>query len=112
MKAGTSSSLVYLRHEWKNSVCSLTRGSLCSNSNRKTGETEYGIGWLPLGGYVKIAGMIDESMDTEQMKQPMQPWELLCQPGMAASADYDRRRTVQFPVGIVHLLHDTLCVGR
>lgn len=41
----------------------------------KKGETEYGIGWLPLGGYVKIAGMIDESMDTEQMKHPPQPWE-------------------------------------
>nr|MCR4994866.1 site-2 protease family protein [Bacteroidales bacterium] len=35
-------------------------------------ETEYGIGWIPLGGYVKIAGMIDESMDTEQMQQPVQ----------------------------------------
>ncbi len=42
---------------------------------KKIGETEYGIGWLPLGGYVKIAGMIDESMDKEQMKQPPQPWE-------------------------------------
>ncbi|MFA9392807.1 MAG: RIP metalloprotease RseP [Prolixibacteraceae bacterium] len=41
----------------------------------KKGETEYGIGWLPLGGYVKIAGMIDESMDKEQMKQPQQEWE-------------------------------------
>lgn len=41
----------------------------------KKGETEYGIGWLPLGGYVKISGMIDESMDKEQMKQPEQPWE-------------------------------------
>ncbi|MBN1926144.1 MAG: RIP metalloprotease RseP [Prolixibacteraceae bacterium] len=41
----------------------------------KKGETEYGIGWLPLGGYVKIAGMIDESMDREQMKKPPQPWE-------------------------------------
>jgi regulator of sigma E protease len=41
----------------------------------KKGETEYGIGWLPLGGYVKISGMIDESMDREQMKQPAQPWE-------------------------------------
>lgn len=41
----------------------------------KNSETEYGIGWLPLGGYVKIAGMIDESMDTEQMKQPVQSWE-------------------------------------
>jgi regulator of sigma E protease len=41
----------------------------------KKGETEYGIGWLPLGGYVKISGMIDESMDKEQMKQPPQPYE-------------------------------------
>ena len=40
----------------------------------KKGETEYGVGWLPLGGYVKIAGMIDESMDTEQMKQPAGYW--------------------------------------
>ena len=39
----------------------------------KKGETEYGIGWLPLGGYVKISGMIDESMDKEQMKLPPQP---------------------------------------
>lgn len=43
-------------------------------------ETEYGVGWLPLGGYVKIAGMIDESMDLEQMKQPMQPWEFRAKP--------------------------------
>ncbi|KAA6308922.1 putative zinc metalloprotease, partial [termite gut metagenome] len=41
----------------------------------KKSDTQYGIGWLPLGGYVKISGMIDESMDTEQMKQPVQPWE-------------------------------------
>lgn len=41
----------------------------------KRGDTEYGIGWLPLGGYVKISGMIDESMDKEQMKQEPQPWE-------------------------------------
>jgi regulator of sigma E protease len=46
----------------------------------KRGETEYGIGWLPLGGYVKIAGMIDESMDKEQMKQPEQPWEFRAKP--------------------------------
>ena len=46
----------------------------------KNSETEYGIGWLPLGGYVKIAGMIDESMDTEQMKQPEQPWEFRAKP--------------------------------
>ena len=46
----------------------------------KDNETEYGIGWIPLGGYVKIAGMIDESMDTEQMKQPAQPDEFRSQP--------------------------------
>ena len=42
---------------------------------KKIGETVYGIGWLPLGGYVKISGMIDESMDKEQMKLPPEPWE-------------------------------------
>ncbi len=41
----------------------------------KKGDTEYGIGWIPLGGYVKISGMIDESMDKEQMKKPPQPYE-------------------------------------
>ena len=46
----------------------------------KNSETEYGVGWLPLGGYCKIAGMIDESMDTEQMKQPPQPWEFRSKP--------------------------------
>ncbi len=46
----------------------------------KNSDTEYGIGWLPLGGYVKISGMIDESMDTEQMKQPVQPWEFRSKP--------------------------------
>ena len=43
-------------------------------------DTEYGIGWLPLGGYVKIAGMIDESMDKEQMKGEAQPWEFRAKP--------------------------------
>jgi len=47
----------------------------------KWGETEYGVGWLPLGGYVKISGMIDESMDKEQMKLPPQPWEFRSKPG-------------------------------
>lgn len=46
----------------------------------KKGETEYGIGWLPLGGYVKISGMIDESMDKEQMALPPQPWEFRSKP--------------------------------
>jgi len=47
---------------------------------KKIGETIYGIGWLPLGGYVKIAGMIDESMDKEQMAKPAQPWEFRSKP--------------------------------
>ena len=47
---------------------------------KKIGDTEWGIGWLPLGGYVKIAGMIDESMDKEQMAKPAQPWEFRSKP--------------------------------
>lgn len=46
----------------------------------KRGDTEYGIGWFPLGGYVKIAGMVDESMDKEQMKAAPQPWEFRAKP--------------------------------
>lgn len=46
----------------------------------KNSETEYGIGWLPLGGYCKIAGMIDESMDTDSLKNPPQPWEFRSKP--------------------------------
>jgi regulator of sigma E protease len=46
----------------------------------KKGDTEYGIGWFPLGGYVKIAGMVDESMDKEQLKAPPQPWEFRAKP--------------------------------
>ena len=48
--------------------------------NEPYSGTEYGIGWIPLGGYVKISGMIDESMDTEQMAQPEQPWEFRAKP--------------------------------
>ena len=47
---------------------------------KKIGDTVYGIGWLPLGGYVKIAGMVDESMDTEQLKSEPQPWEFRSKP--------------------------------
>lgn len=46
----------------------------------RKGETEYGIGWLPLGGYVKISGMIDESMDTDQLKKPAEDWEFRSKP--------------------------------
>lgn len=47
---------------------------------KKVGDTEYGVGWLPLGGYVKIAGMVDESMDKEQLKEPPKPWEFRSKP--------------------------------
>ncbi len=47
---------------------------------KKIGDTVYGIGWLPLGGYVKISGMIDESMDKEQLAQPPKPWEFRSKP--------------------------------
>jgi|TARA_R110000737_G_C14621781_1_gene493399 regulator of sigma E protease len=59
----------YLFFDWKFSIF-----------KKKIGETEWGIGWLPLGGYVKISGMVDESMDTEQMAQPAQPWEFRAKP--------------------------------
>ncbi|MBU4538977.1 MAG: RIP metalloprotease RseP [Weeksellaceae bacterium] len=51
-----------------------------SIAKKKIGGTEYGIGWLPFGGYVKIAGMVDESMDTEQLKKPAEPWEFRSKP--------------------------------
>ncbi|HCT22334.1 MAG TPA: RIP metalloprotease RseP, partial [Chitinophagaceae bacterium] len=47
---------------------------------KKKGETEYGLGWIPFGGYVKIAGMIDESMDKEQLNKPAEPWEFRSKP--------------------------------
>jgi len=47
---------------------------------KKKGDTEYGVGWLPLGGYVKLAGMVDESMDKEQLAKPPQPWEFRSKP--------------------------------
>ena len=47
---------------------------------KQIGETEWGIGWLPLGGYVKISGMVDESLDTEQLDGPPQPWEFRSKP--------------------------------
>ena len=54
-------------------------GSLLKFKPKKS-DTEYGVGWVPLGGYCKISGMIDESMDLEQMKQPEQPWEFRTKP--------------------------------
>ena len=54
--------------------------TLSEDDWRRSDETEYGIGWFPLGGYNKIAGMIDESMDKSQMQQPAQPWEFRSKP--------------------------------
>lgn len=51
-----------------------------SDWRKHTEDTQYGIGWLPFGGYVKIAGMVDESMDLEQLKKPAQPWEFRAKP--------------------------------
>ncbi len=65
------------------------------------GETEYGIGWLPLGGYVKIAGMIDESFDTEQMQQPPQPWEFRSKPAWQRLIIMVGGVTVNFILGFV-----------
>ena len=67
----------------------------------KKGETEYGIGWLPLGGYVKIAGMIDESMDKEQMKLPPQPWEFRSKPSWQRLIVMVAGVTVNVILGIV-----------
>ena len=66
----------YLFFDWGNKKWD---GSLLKYKP-KNSYTEYGVGWLPLGGYCKIAGMIDESLDTDQMKQPEQPWEFRSKP--------------------------------
>jgi regulator of sigma E protease len=67
----------------------------------KKGDTEYGLGWLPLGGYVKIAGMIDESMDKEQMKQDPQPWEFRTKPAWQRLVIMLGGVTVNFLLGIL-----------
>ena len=66
---GTRVEKFYLFFDWKFSLFKFKRGN-----------TEYGIGWIPLGGYVKISGMIDESMDTDQMDSEPQPWEFRSKP--------------------------------
>ena len=66
---GTRVEKFYLFFDWKFSLFKFKRG-----------DTEYGIGWIPLGGYVKISGMIDESMDTDQMDNEPQPWEFRSKP--------------------------------
>ena len=95
----------------------------------KHSDTEYGVGWLPLGGYCKISGMIDESMDTEQMKKPPQPWEFrskgyrtnektasamgipLQACGTTAFGN-DRRSVDELHPCLIYLLHDSLHMGR
>ena len=67
---------------------------------KKIGETTYGIGWIPLGGYVKIAGMIDESMDKEQMEKPPQPWEFRSKPAWQRLIIMLGGVTVNFLLGI------------
>ncbi|MCB0484914.1 MAG: RIP metalloprotease RseP [Flavobacteriaceae bacterium] len=67
---------------------------------KKIGETVYGIGWIPLGGYVKISGMIDESMDTEQMKEEPKPWEFRSKPAWQRLIIMLGGVTVNFLLGI------------
>ena len=67
---------------------------------KKIGETVYGIGWIPLGGYVKIAGMIDESMDTEQLKEDPKPWEFRTKPAWQRLIIMLGGVTVNFLLGI------------
>lgn len=67
---------------------------------KKIGDTVYGIGWIPLGGYVKISGMIDESMDKEQMAQPVQPWEFRSKPAWQRLIIMLGGVTVNFILGI------------
>ncbi|MDB0614340.1 RIP metalloprotease RseP [Tenacibaculum dicentrarchi] len=68
---------------------------------KKIGDTVYGIGWIPLGGYVKIVGMIDESMDTEQLNKPAQPWEFRSKPAWQRLIIMLGGVTVNFILGIV-----------
>ena len=67
---------------------------------KKIGETVYGIGWIPLGGYVKISGMIDESMDKEQMALPPKPWEFRSKPAWQRLIIMLGGVTVNFLLGI------------
>jgi regulator of sigma E protease len=67
---------------------------------KKIGDTVYGIGWIPLGGYVKISGMIDESMDKEQMEKPAQPWEFRSKPAWQRLIIMLGGVTVNFLLGI------------
>ncbi len=78
---------------------------------KKIGETEYGIGWLPLGGYVKISGMIDESMDKEQMALPAQPWEFRSKPAWQRLIIMLGGVTVNFILAFVIYIGMAFCYG-
>jgi regulator of sigma E protease len=77
----------------------------------KKGDTEYGIGWLPLGGYVKIAGMVDESLDTEQMKSEPQPWEFRSKPAWQRLIVMIGGVTVNLVLGIIIMVALTFSQG-
>ena len=77
----------------------------------KRGDTEYGIGWLPLGGYVKIAGMVDESLDTEQMKSEPQPWEFRSKPAWQRLIVMIGGVTVNLILGIIIMVALTYSQG-
>ena len=79
---------------------------------KKIGETVYGIGWLPLGGYVKISGMIDESMDKEQMAKPPQPWEFRSKPAWQRLIIMLGGVTVNIILGFVIYMMILLVFGR
>ena len=78
---------------------------------KKIGETTYGIGWLPLGGYVKISGMIDESMDKEQMLQPPKPWEFRSKPAWQRLIIMLGGVTVNSNIRFFNLYDDSFCLG-
>ena len=77
----------------------------------KKGDTEYGIGWLPLGGYVKIAGMVDESLDTEQMKSAPHPWEFRSKPAWQRLIVMIGGVTVNLVLGIIIMVALTFSQG-
>lgn len=77
----------------------------------KKGDTEYGMGWLPLGGYVKIAGMVDESLDTEQMKSEPQSWEFRSKPAWQRLIVMVGGVTVNLVLGVLIMILITWTVG-
>jgi len=79
---------------------------------KKIGDTVYGIGWLPLGGYVKISGMIDESMDKEQMAKPPEPWEFRSKPTWQRLIIMLGGVTVKYCPWLSYLYDGSICLGR